>query len=213
MRRASASTSSDAYVIKPQAMLVTVALLQPEARYQVRTSKPDVDAVHSNIVEPHATDVSQRDGLDFQLPSLDLPENKTHYLSSMDRQRLSWGIEQVRRILSSPPLKNMTRDEVFPGSDIVGHKLDEFIQENHLPNSHWVGSTKMGRSDDPLAVVDEQLRVRGAANLRIVDSGVIPVIPNGNTHSTVCVVASRAVEMILAHRDDPILSFNDDESY
>jgi choline dehydrogenase len=51
-----------------------------------------------------------------------------------------------------------------------------------------------------LGVADEQLRLKGVENLRIVDAGVIPIIPNGNTHSTVCVLASRAVELILASR-------------
>jgi choline dehydrogenase len=53
-----------------------------------------------------------------------------------------------------------------------------------------------------MAVLDEELRVRGIDNLRVVDSGAIPKIPNGNTHSTVCAVASHAADMIITRRQE-----------
>ena len=74
------------------------------------------------------------------------------------------------------------------------------IREEATPNSHWVGSTRMGVEGDHDAVVDERLSVRGVESLRIVDSGVIPAAPNGNTHSTVCVVARRGAELIAEDR-------------
>jgi len=192
--------TDDPYLLESKAMLVTVALLQPEGRYQVRASKPRVDAAYSTAeIKPHLASAFSESS-DFSLPSVELPENKTSYLSDTDVKRLSWGMQQVRRILSFAPLHNMTGGELYPGSKIVGKDLEKHIRKNHLTNSHWVGSTKMGSEEDPLAVVDEQLRVRGVKNLRIVDAGVIPVIPNGNTHSTVCVVASRAVEMMMAEK-------------
>ena len=70
-----------------------------------------------------------------------------------------------------------------------------------MPNSHWSGSTAMGNDDDPMAVLDERLRVRKVRGLRVVDSGAIPTVPNGNTHSTVCAVASRAADFILEDRE------------
>ena len=184
----------DPYLLKSEAMLVTVALLQPEGRYEVSTSKSYATEIKS--ASPDS------DSVHFPLPSVELPSNKTCYLTDLDVKRLSWGTQQVRRILSFEPLRNMTRGELYPGNSLVGKGLDEYIRKNYLTNSHWVGSTKMGRDEDPLAVVDEELRVRGVQKLRIVDAGVIPRIPNGNTHSTVCVVASRAVELMISERND-----------
>jgi choline dehydrogenase len=50
--------------------------------------------------------------------------------------------------------------------------------------------------DDKEAVVDPELRVNGVDNLRVVDAGIMPFIPNGNTHGTTCVIALRAVDLI-----------------
>jgi len=62
---------------------------------------------------------------------------------------------------------------------------------------HYVGTTAMGNASNPLAVVDQQLRVRGANNLRVCDSGSIPVITNGNIHATVLMLAQRCAGYIL----------------
>ena len=60
-----------------------------------------------------------------------------------------------------------------------------------------VGSARMGlRSNDPSAVVNERLEVYGVKNLRIGDASVIPLIPNGNVHSTVVLFAERTAELL-----------------
>jgi choline dehydrogenase len=56
----------------------------------------------------------------------------------------------------------------------------------------------MGRADDPMAVVDARLRVRGIAGLRIVDAGVMPTITSGNTNSPVLMMAEKAARWIMA---------------
>eukprot|EP00550_Attheya_septentrionalis_P005292 CAMPEP_0198289636 /NCGR_PEP_ID=MMETSP1449-20131203/7752_1 /TAXON_ID=420275 /ORGANISM="Attheya septentrionalis, Strain CCMP2084" /LENGTH=803 /DNA_ID=CAMNT_0043987993 /DNA_START=150 /DNA_END=2561 /DNA_ORIENTATION=- len=176
------------------AMLVTIALLTPEARYEVKDAQKRTLFEGEHMASWNA--FAKR--LQFRVPSIELPSNKKEYLSEMDIKRLAWGLEEVRRIQSNPPLSFATTEEVYPGAEVRDASLLEFIKKDHLPNSHWVGSTKMGPESDPTSVVNEELKVKGVDALRIVDAGVIPLVPNGNTHSTVCVIAMRAVQLILS---------------
>lgn len=159
-------------------LLITVALLRPEGRRTIGMA-------------PYSDDSG------FSLPTLH-PRDNLQYLTDFDIQRISWGIKQVRKIMSHSPLANETEGEVFPGSQISNDKdLKDFVIRESMTNSHWCGSAKMGTAKD--SVVDETLKVHGVDSLRVVDAGVMPFIPNGNTHSTTCAVALRAVDLILGH--------------
>jgi choline dehydrogenase-like flavoprotein len=218
----------DEAFMRSSVMLVTVALLRPEARYEVRPSQSRkrlvTDYVRTSSASPSSdsgsggskrkkrrstfkTEIYKSDPLakilDYRLPSIEIPSGRIEYLYDTDVKRIAWGMEQVRSIQQMAPLVNSTQGEVYPGVHVKGEELEKYVHAHNLPNSHWVGSTKMGSDDDPLAVVDEELRVRGVHGLRIVDSGVIPFVPNGNTHSTVCVVASRAADIIADFRRMP----------
>jgi choline dehydrogenase len=64
---------------------------------------------------------------------------------------------------------------------------------------HPVGTTKMGLTQDPAAVLDERLRVFGVGGLRVADASVMPRITSGNTGSPTMMIAEKAAEMILAN--------------
>jgi choline dehydrogenase len=63
---------------------------------------------------------------------------------------------------------------------------------------HPVGTVKMGHEDDPLAVLDSHLRVRGVDALRVVDASVMPLITSGNTNSPILMIAEKASRWIIA---------------
>jgi choline dehydrogenase len=65
---------------------------------------------------------------------------------------------------------------------------------------HPIGTLRMGRADDPMAVVDSRLRLRGVDRLRVVDASVMPTITSGNTAAPVMMIAERGAEMIRRDR-------------
>jgi choline dehydrogenase len=59
----------------------------------------------------------------------------------------------------------------------------------------------MGKSDDPMAVVDSELRVIGLQDLRVVDASVMPTITSGNTAAPTMMIAQKIADKILADND------------
>jgi choline dehydrogenase len=104
--------------------------------------------------------------------------------------------------VAQPALQKYKPQEVKPGvqyqTDIELAKLAGDIATTIF---HPVGTTKMGRDDDPMAVVDARLRVRGPggliAGLRVVDAGVMPLITSGNTNSPTLMMAEKAAQWIV----------------
>jgi choline dehydrogenase-like flavoprotein len=61
-----------------------------------------------------------------------------------------------------------------------------------------MGTAKMGTKDDPMAVTDDRLRVRGIEGLRVIDASVMPTMPSGNINAPVIMVAEKGADMVLA---------------
>jgi choline dehydrogenase len=98
----------------------------------------------------------------------------------------------------SRTLSAKTGREVYPGASVLEAPLTiTFMRITYPTPTGWV---LLGSGTDRLSVVDEELRVHGTQGLRIVDASIMPHVPNGNTHSTVCVVASRAADLIFTAR-------------
>ena len=127
------------------------------------------------------------------------PHIRPNFLSDqIDRDAAVAGMQIARRIIENPAMDEYRAFEMNPGSDI--NTYDEwldFARNNGQTTYHVTGTCKMGQ--DPMAVVDEELRVKGIESLRGIDASVMPTVPSGNTNAPTIMIAEKAADMILGN--------------
>jgi len=115
-----------------------------------------------------------------------------------DLKMLLEGVRLSREIFAQPAFDAYRGDELFPGEEAVDEThLIQFIRDKAETIYHPVGTCRMGGSDDPQAVVDPELRVRGIAGLRVVDASVMPKLIGGNTNAPTMMIAERAADLMV----------------
>lgn len=129
----------------------------------------------------------------------DAPAIAPNYLTTPEDRRIAAdSIRQARHIVAQPALARYAPVEWKPGIEFQSDEdLAKLAGDIASTIFHPVGTTKMGREDDPLAVVDSHLRVHGVRGLRVVDAGVMPTITSGNTNSPTLMIAEKAASLIL----------------
>ena len=158
------------------AFTASVCNLRPTSRGHVRIASPDVSAA---------------------------PKITANYLSTAeDRQVAAVALRLTRKIVAAPALGKYEPEEFKPG---VQHDTDEqlAIAAGDIGTTifHPVGTCKMGRKDDPMSVVDSQMRVKGVAGLRVVDASIMPTITSGNPNSPIIMIAEKTAQLISAARN------------
>ncbi len=138
------------------------------------------------------------------------PAISPNYLSTPeDRQVAADSLRVTRRIVAQPALAKYQPEEWKPGVQFESDEdLARLAGDIATTIFHPVGTTKMGRDGDPMAVLDSQMRVRDPRNgpgavvagLRVVDAGAMPTIVSGNTNSPTLMLAEKAAEWILQAR-------------
>jgi choline dehydrogenase len=126
------------------------------------------------------------------------PVMDPNYLAAdYDLKVLIAGLRQGRDILAAQAFKPWLGEERLPGPAVQSNaELEDFIRATAETEYHPVGTCKMG--SDPMAVVDEKLRVRGIERLRVIDASIMPAIVSGNTNAPVIMIAEKGAEMMLA---------------
>jgi choline dehydrogenase len=127
---------------------------------------------------------------------LEAPAIRPNYLSAAsDEQVLLSGTRHARRIFAASPLARHSATETMPGDDMDSDgALIDFMHRAGMNLHHPVGTCRMG--EDPMAVVDSRLQVRGVAGLRVVDASVMPTVTTGNTNAPTIMIGEKGAAMI-----------------
>jgi choline dehydrogenase len=130
------------------------------------------------------------------------PKITPNYLSTQeDREVAARALALTRRIVASKPLAKYRPEEFKPGPH---YRTDEELAEAAgligTTIFHPVGTCRMGKKEDPLAVVDSELRVKGVRGLRVVDASIMPFITSGNTNSPTLMIAEKTAALLAAQQ-------------
>jgi len=130
----------------------------------------------------------------------DAPMIAPNYLATdADRQVAADAIRVTRRLMKQSALSSYRPEEYLPGPSVGDDDASLAKAAGDIGTTifHPVGTAKMGLASDPMAVVDERLRVHGIGSLRVVDASVMPTITSGNTNTPTAMIAAKAAGMIL----------------
>jgi len=133
----------------------------------------------------------------------DPPAIAPRYLTTdEDRRVAADSLRVTRRIAAQPALARYQPVEYLPGPSVGDDDAGLVKAAGDVGTTifHPVGTAKMGLPSDPLAVVDERLRVMGLERLRVIDASVMPTITSGNTNSPTMMIAEKGAELVLQGR-------------
>jgi len=124
------------------------------------------------------------------------PNIVSNYLAQdTDKDVLLRGLQLLRRISRQPEFAQFVAREVYPGDDVVSDdEMMAYAREVATTIFHPCGTCKMG--SDPMAVVDERLRVHGLDGLRVADASIMPTMTSGNTNAPTIMIGEKASDMV-----------------
>jgi choline dehydrogenase len=128
------------------------------------------------------------------------PSIRPNYLSTDEDRRIAAdAIRLTRRLMKQSALARYRPEEFRPGPSATDSDADLIHAAGDIGTTifHPVGTAKMGLASDPMAVVDERLRVRGLDGLRVIDASVMPTITSGNTNTPTIMIAAKGSAMVI----------------
>ena len=166
---------------------------KPFAKPAQDHTRPDAYMAHACQLRPESRGtITLREGDPFVPPIME-----PNYLSTEnDKRTMRDAFKISRNLMNQPALIQYSKGEIRPGLSVDSDdEIDAFIAEAAGTVYHPVGTCRMGI--DELAVVDEELKVRGVNGLRVVDASVMPNLVGGNTNAPTIMIAEKASDMIL----------------
>ena len=134
----------------------------------------------------------------------DAPVIRFNYMSeAQDWEEFRACVRLTREVFGQAAMEPHVKSELQPGAAVQSDaEIDDFIRAHAESAYHPCGTARMGRADDPLAVVDPACRVIGVDGLRVVDSSIFPQVTNGNLNAPSIMVGEKAADHILGR--DPL---------
>ena len=137
----------------------------------------------------------------IRLKSMDPQEHPlidANYLAERkDLDTLIAGVKMGREIFAQSGLDPYRAGEFQPGASVkTDAEIEQWVRSHCETIYHPVGTCKMGPDNDPMAVVDNQCRVRGLEGLRVVDASVMPTLVGGNTNAPTIMIAERVASFM-----------------
>ena len=130
-------------------------------------------------------------------PSVQPAINFNFLSSPQDTDITLSGIRMTRAIMNAPAMQPLQVKEIFPDPGLASDdELIAWVKQTAETTYHPVGTCKMG--SDPMAVVDERLRVHGIDGLRVADASIMPTLTSGNTNAPSIMIGEKAADMVLA---------------
>lgn len=153
-------------------MTVACSIARPESRGDIMASSPD--------------------------PRM-APLIRPNYMSTENDVRVMVAaIRKARAVFEQPALQAHSVAETLPGPNVqTDDEIADFARQTGNTIYHPVGVCKMGPADDPSAVVDPRLRVRGIDGLRVIDASIMPAVTTANTNSTAIMIGEKGAAMLL----------------
>jgi choline dehydrogenase len=129
----------------------------------------------------------------------DKPVIRFNYMSHPDDwAEMRAGVRLTREIFAQSAFDPFRGEEIAPGTDVVSDdEIDAFIRDKIESGYHPCGTCKIGDAADPMAVVDNELRVIGIDGLGVVDSSVMPSITTGNLNAPTIMIGEKGADHIL----------------
>jgi choline dehydrogenase len=129
------------------------------------------------------------------------PAINFNFLSApIDAELTVRAIRIARAVMTAPAMADMQVREIAPGAPrTTDDQILDWVKQAGETTYHPVGTCKMG--SDAMAVVDDQLRVRGVEGLRVADASIMPTLTSGNTNAPSIMIGEKAAHMVLTHAE------------
>ncbi len=138
----------------------------------------------------------------------DSPIIQPNYLNAEEDKRVVVaGLKLSRRLMHSKALSNYFDYEVYPGIEKQSdEELLQVARERGTTTYHQMGTCRMGPKSDPTAVVDNNLKIYGLENIRVIDASIMPTMLSANLHSGATLIGEKGSDLVLGNNPiDPIL--------